>query len=149
VDEDAAVGPSCPPHLIASDPPSEEDTLIDQSDLIVRVHGNPDEEGRDLLLLISQLRNALLDLDVDSVESLSSSSSPDGAKGGGIVETLGIKLGAVAVKKAVEKIREWISRSGRSIEVTIDGDTVKLTGATASQQEQLLTAWLARHGPHS
>jgi hypothetical protein len=32
-----------------------------------------------------------------------------------------------------------------AVEVTIDGDTLKVTGATAEQQEQIINVWLARH----
>ncbi|MBN1174859.1 MAG: hypothetical protein JXA67_22055 [Micromonosporaceae bacterium] len=119
------------------------------TDLTVQVHANADDEQQDLLQLTRQLRTALLDLDVDAVDPLAPTAAPDGAKGGNMVATLGIKLGGVALKKAIDKIREWISRNGRSVEVTIDGDTIKLTGATAAQQEQLLHAWLVRHAPRS
>lgn len=119
------------------------------TDLIVQVHADADDERQDLLRLTHNLRKALLDLDVDAVESLAPTDVPDGAKGGGPVETLGVKLGVVALRKAIDKIREWISRNGRSIEVTIDGDTIKLTGGTAAQQEQLFDLWIARHAPRS
>jgi hypothetical protein len=50
---------------------------------------------------------------------------------------------------AVARIRDWVSRTGRTVEVTIDGDTIKVTGATAQQQETIINAWLARHAPSS
>jgi hypothetical protein len=31
------------------------------------------------------------------------------------------------------------------VEVSIDGDVLKLTGATSQQQEKIVDAWLARH----
>jgi hypothetical protein len=33
------------------------------------------------------------------------------------------------------------------VEVSIGGDTLKVTGATSQQQETIIDAWLARHVP--
>jgi hypothetical protein len=33
------------------------------------------------------------------------------------------------------------------VEVSIDGDALKVTGATSRQQEMIIDAWLARHAP--
>ncbi|WP_454197222.1 hypothetical protein [Nocardia sp. Marseille-Q1738] len=93
------------------------------------------------------LRGELLDLDIDAAELVDGGEIPDGAKSAsGVVATLGVKLGPAALKAVFAKIRDWLSRTERSVELTIDGDTIKLTGATAAQQEQLLAVWLARHG---
>lgn len=35
--------------------------------------------------------------------------------------------------------------SHRSIEITLDGDTLKIDNATQEQQQKLLELWLARH----
>jgi len=54
-------------------------------------------------------------------------------------------LGRAALAAMVAKVRDRVTRNGRKVEVTIDGDTVKVTGATAAQQEQIISVWLARH----
>jgi hypothetical protein len=44
-------------------------------------------------------------------------------------------------------VRGWSSRTGRTVEVTIGEDTLKLTGVTSQQQEKIIDGWLARHAP--
>lgn len=58
-------------------------------------------------------------------------------------------MGLAGLEAVLAKIRDWVTRNGRSVEVTIDGDTVKVTGATSQQQEQIINAWLARHAASS
>ena len=114
------------------------------AELTVAVLPADDEETADL---VRRLRSELLDLDVDAVEPVDTD-VPDGAKSGaGIGATLAVRLGATALKTLFGKLRDWVARTGRSVEVTIDGDTVKVTNPTAEQQEQLVNAWISRHAP--
>jgi len=121
--------------------------MVAGSDLIVRV--TPADDGdEETAGLARRLRAELLDLDVDAVEPVSGGVVPDGAKGlPSLAGTLAVRWGTAGLAAVLVKIRDWVTRNARSVEVTIDGDTVKVTGATAQQQEQLLNAWLARHGP--
>ena len=41
----------------------------------------------------------------------------------------------------------WASRTGRTVEVSIGGDVLKVTGVTSHQQGEIIDAWLARHAP--
>lgn len=94
-----------------------------------------------------RLRAELLDIDLAAVEPLTGTEPPDGTKG--ISATLGVlavRLGPTALKALIAKIRDWVSRNQRSVKVTIDGDSIELSHATAEQQELLLNIWLARHG---
>jgi len=129
------------------------DVMVDSSDLIVRV--GPDDNGQDddqgvVAALARRLRAELLDLDVERVEPLTEDTAPEGAKGlSSLTGALAVRLGVAGLKTMVERIRDWAARNGRSVEVTINGDTVKVTGATPQQQEVLINAWLARHAPSS
>jgi len=124
--------------------------MIDDADLLVRVNPASGDDAEDLPGLAHRLRVELLDLDVESVEPLPDGLAPDGAKGlPGLVDTLGIQLGTEALKTIVAKLRDWVSRNGRSIEVTIDGDSLILSRPTAAHQEQIINAWLAKHGPQA
>jgi hypothetical protein len=51
------------------------------------------------------------------------------------------------LRAVVAAVRGWVGRTGRTVEVSIDGDVLKLTGATSQQQEKIVDAWLARHAP--
>lgn len=46
-------------------------------------------------------------------------------------------------------VGNWASRTGRSVEVSLDGDTLRVGYATTAQQRELIDAWLSRHGPGS
>jgi hypothetical protein len=126
---------------------TEEDHVTEQASLIVQINRATGEDRRDLVRLSEQLRNALLDLDVASIGELPGSAGPEGGKGAGLVESLAVKLGVVMLTKAIDKIREWAGRNGRSVKVSIDGDSIELVGVTSEQQQMLLNVWLARHAP--
>jgi hypothetical protein len=113
-------------------------------DIVVRVTPDDPEEAA---ALTYRLRTELLDLDVESVEPATESDLPEGTKGVGLVGAVAVRLGKVALKSLVTKVRDWASRNNRAVEITIDGDTLKLTGATPEQQDRLLTVWLAKHAP--
>jgi len=53
------------------------------------------------------------------------------------------------LKAVLGKVRDWASRNGCCVEATIDGDTIKITGATPEQQEKIMNVWLARHASGS
>jgi hypothetical protein len=115
---------------------------------VVSVVAAADEEADELEQIARLLRDDLLEEDVESAEPLSQESAPELSKGLGIVAgSLAVRIAATtALRALVGRIRKWAARTERSVEITIDGDTLKLTGATEEQQEQLINVWLARHG---
>lgn len=102
------------------------------------------EEAPDLL---RRLRIELLDLGIEEVKIVADPPPPDGAKGlpGVNATSAMIYLGKIGLQAIVARLRQWVFRSGCSIEATIDGDTIKITGATPEQQDTVLNAWLQRH----
>lgn len=74
--------------------------------------------------------------------------SPGGAKGAGAVFGLiGRAVGGEALRTALAALVNWAGRSGRTVEVCLDGDTIKLGGASREQQDRIVEAWIARHAP--
>jgi hypothetical protein len=123
--------------------------VLRDPDLLIRVNDEPDDDAEQIAELVRRLRRELLELDVDSVETVSDDVLPEGAKGvSALAGMLGVRLASVGLKALVSRIREWAARSGRSVEVTIDGDTIKITGASGEQQERIMNVWLARHATH-
>ena len=51
------------------------------------------------------------------------------------------------LRAVVTTVGTWSSRTGRTVEVSIDGDVLKVTGVTSRQQGEIIDAWLARHAP--
>ena len=44
-----------------------------------------------------------------------------------------------------DRVADWACGSGRTVEVSLDGDTLKLGRVTREEQQELTRAWLARH----
>jgi len=87
-------------------------------------------------------------LDVDSVDHVADTSAPEGAKGlETIVGWLAVKLGKEGLRTVLGAVVDWATRTGHSIEVTCDGETLKVTGVSSAQQERIINDYLARHAP--
>jgi hypothetical protein len=115
-------------------------------EVTVRIIADLDEEDEDLARLATRLRSELRDLDVLDVVSRAPAKTPEDAKGlGAALGWLIIRIGRDPLRTVVTAVIEWALRSDRSVEVTLDGDTLKLGRATRDQQEQLVNAWLGRH----
>ena len=117
---------------------------VDQIFLQVQPNGNDDEEEIDTVT--RRLRIDLLDLDVDSVDPIAGLVQASGAKGiEPLVGGLAVRLGIEGVRTVIAAVAGWATRTGRTIEVTYDGETLKVSAATAAQQERIITDFLARH----
>ena len=108
-----------------------------------------DSDAEELADLGAELHAELLSLDEASVARLSAEAAPEGAKGlgdvaGWLVAQFETLNGLRAVLAAV---LGFASRRSRTVEVSIDGDVLKVTGVTSQQQGELIDAWLARHAP--
>jgi hypothetical protein len=122
--------------------------FMDDAELVlVRVLVDPDSDAEELADLTGGLRDELLVLDSVSVRWLDADAVPEGAKG------IGQGMGCLAtqfanmdgLKALLAALHSWSARSRRSVEISIDGDTLKLTSVTVQQQEEIIDAWLARH----
>jgi hypothetical protein len=108
-----------------------------------------DSDAEELADLAGQLHAELLGVDDASVGPLPAGAVPEGTKGfgdvaGWLLAQFETPDGLRAILAAVGL---WTSRTGRTVEVSIDGDPIKVTGATSQQRQQIIDAWLARHGP--
>jgi hypothetical protein len=118
-------------------------------ELVLQVLPVMDSDAEELADLAGKLRAELLSADVGSVALLSVEATTDGAKGAGAAAGwLTAQFGSLdGLRALLAAVRCWASRTGRSVEVSLGGDTLKLTAATAQQQEEIITTWLARHAP--
>lgn len=119
-----------------------------ETELLVHVQPSDADDEGDLLDLATDLRAELLDtLDVPDVRPLETDDVPADAKGvGAVVGWLSVKLGSLeSVRALTDVLRTWAGRRGRAVEITIDGDTLKLSSASAAEQQRIVDAWIARH----
>lgn len=120
--------------------------MADRAEVVLVVDGDGVDAG-ELGVLAGRLRDELLDLDVTSVEPVEPDSVPGHAKGlGALAGALAVKLGTLeGLRSVVAAVRGWAARTNRTVEVSIGGDQLKLTGVSSRQQEKIVDAWLARH----
>jgi hypothetical protein len=106
-----------------------------------------DGDLEELSALTARLRDELLELDVAGVDDLPAHDVPGDAKGvGAVAGWLVVQLGAAGGARALlEIVRQWVTRTHHDVEVTWGGDTLKVSGVSAAQQEKIIDAWLARH----
>jgi hypothetical protein len=123
---------------------------VDVDEMIMQVLPVADSDAEELADLAGQLHAELLSMDAASVGPLPAGAVLEGAKGldGTLIGWLLVQFGTPDGLRAVlAAVRGWSSRTGRTVEVSIDGDPLKVTGVTSQQQEKIIDAWLARHAP--
>ena len=121
--------------------------MADADRLILQVLPVADSDAEELADLAGGLCAELLADDAASVAPVAADAAPVGAKGlgtaaGWLVAQVGTLDG---LRAAVAAVRGWASRTGRTVEVSIGGDVLKVTGVTSQQQGEIIDAWLARH----
>jgi hypothetical protein len=122
-------------------------------ELTVVLEPDPDTDPEDRERLGRQLRDELRELDVDEVATVESAPAPPGAKSGAaasVTEWLVTLSGGGGVFVTVlGTIKAWLGgRAGtHKVTVTIDGDTLELSSATAAERAELLETFVRRHQP--
>ncbi|GAA2137379.1 hypothetical protein GCM10009760_17820 [Kitasatospora kazusensis] len=118
-------------------------------DVRVAVVPDSDEDAGEVAEWASRLLVELSGLDDASIDVDAGGDAPAGSKGlGSAAGALLARLVSFDVLRAMlTAVHEWATRAGRTVELSIDGDVLKLTGASREQQERVIQAWLARHAP--
>jgi hypothetical protein len=122
-----------------------------RGELTAVVDAGPGYDAEELADLAQGLRGELLELDVETVTAASAGAAPEGAKGPELLifGSLAIKLAALAsptLRSVIGTIEEWLGRApARSVKLSLDGDTLEVTGVSSDQQSALVEQWIARH----
>jgi hypothetical protein len=126
-------------------------TEPDTRRVLLRLEADDDADAEELDRLARRLRAELGELDVD-VLAVAAGELPEGAKAADPV-TIGSLVVAFSAAGGVfpglvETLREWLGRQAgkHRIKVTVDGDTVELERATVAERQQLIDAFVRRHG---
>lgn len=117
-------------------------------DVVLRVQPASDGDDAELADLTRRLRSRLLDLDVDAVDPVADTSPTEGAKGlETLVGWLAVRLGKEALRQVIAGVIEWATRTNHTVEISYQGDSLKVSGVTSAQQERLINDFLDRHAP--
>ena len=114
---------------------------------------DPGTEPEDSERLGRQLRNELRGLDVDEVIPVAAPEAPPGAKSGvaaSVTECLiTMSAGGGVFVTVVATVKDWLARraGAHKVRLTIDGDTLELSGTTPVERAELIDTFVRRHQP--
>lgn len=116
----------------------------------LRIETDPEADAEELAKLAVDLREQLLELDIESADPATAGSAPPGTRAGEIFVagalTVMLTLSSGLLTGLIETVKSWISLSGgRSVKLELDGDVLEVTGITRSEQRELIKAWIDRH----
>jgi hypothetical protein len=115
------------------------------------LEADPESDPEDRELAIRRLTRELSAFDIDVARPVDGPATPPGSKAadpvtiGAIVLAMSASGGVfVAV---VETVKDWLSRQAdrHRITLTVDGDTIELTRASAEERQALVEAFVRRH----
>jgi Effector Associated Constant Component 1 len=110
----------------------------------------PDADAAEIEQAASQLRDELLELDVEAVGVPAGEPAPPGSRGldAGALGTLLVAAGRGAIGPVVQAVQSWVARRAtRSVKLTIENDSLELTNVSPEDQRRLIESFLARHAP--
>jgi hypothetical protein len=94
-----------------------------------------------------RLRRVLLELDVESVTDATSGPAPEDSKGLELAEAgaLLVSLAPALLKPLADLLQRWLGdRATRTVKMTVDGDTIEVSGISAADESRLVDDWLRR-----
>ena len=123
-------------------------------ELSVEVQAGSDTDTEELAQLSGLLRAEFLDLDVDAVRQPVRGKAPEDAKGADLLAAGELMVGLVAspevLASIIDTVRSWLGRNrARSVKLTLDGDTLEVTGASSAEQQRLIDLWVTRHATNA
>jgi hypothetical protein len=118
--------------------------------LEVQVHVEEAADAEELEQATRFLRRQLLQLDVAAVDPVVAGAAPDGTRAAELV-VLGSLLVTLTkspevLKALIATIQSWLgSHQARTVEIAMHGDTLKVSGISSAQQQQLIALFVERH----
>jgi hypothetical protein len=123
-----------------------------QFELRVTLELDSDADAAEVEEQTLQVREELLELDVDDVRQAGAGVPPPGAKGveAALVGTLLMTAGREAVGAVAHLLIGWLSHGrGRSVKLQLGDDVLELSHASPEERRQVVNTFLARHAPPS
>lgn len=114
------------------------------------IETGPEADADELAALAVQLREQLLELDIESAEPATVGKAPPGTRAGEILVagalTVMLIRSSGLLTALVETVKSWVALSGgRSVKLEVDGDVLEVTGITRADQRELIQTWIDRH----
>lgn len=120
--------------------------------LRLRLHldAGADADGPEVERLTRLLQREILELDVDAVTPVAAGAPPPGTRAADAVALGGLFVTLVRspelLHAVVQAAQGWLGgRQGRSVEISIGGDTLKVGGLAPEEQRRLVELFVARH----
>ncbi|WP_327426295.1 hypothetical protein [Streptomyces sp. NBC_01236] len=114
------------------------------------LEGSADSDQEELDTVTLQLRERLLELDIDRAELNRSDGAPDGSKPGDVIAlgALAVTMAPFALRSVVRLLETWIGhRPVRTVSITIGEDSLELQAVSSGDQRKLIDAFITRQGP--
>jgi hypothetical protein len=122
-------------------------------EVLVVLEPDPGTDPEDSERLGRQLRNELRGLDVDEVIPVAAPAAPPGAKSGATASLtewlVTLSAGGGVFVSVIATIKDWLGRraGAHKVTLTIDGDTLELSGASPTERAELIETFVRRHQP--
>ena len=117
--------------------------------VLLKVDTGPEADDSMAAGIVRNLRQHILQLEVDDVEFVPRAGTPAGAKGAGFESTqLLVSIASVGgmLTKLIATLQSWLSYDQhRSVALEIAGDKLTIQGISSAEQKRLVDAWLRRH----
>jgi hypothetical protein len=120
-------------------------------DVRLELRTDPESDREEQELAIRRLRRELSEFDSGVVRPVAAPATPPGS---GAIDPVAIGAIVLALSASggvfvaiVETVKDWLGRQAarHRITLTIDGDSIELTRATAEERQALVEAFVRRH----
>lgn len=112
----------------------------------VKILGDYQDDPELLDIHTRRLRDELLELDVDSVESIGQTEAPKGSKGVGLAAVgemiLALSPLEYGISSIVGAVKSFSSRNQCNIRVDIGGNSLEMLGTSPEDQKRLIDAFI-------
>ncbi|AGL16389.1 hypothetical protein L083_2879 [Actinoplanes sp. N902-109] len=113
---------------------------------------DPDRDTASVEQATANLSDELLQSPYWQVGPRPGGAAPPGSRAADVALLGGLLVSLVEspalLELLVAQVRDWLRRDPvpRTVEMSIDGDTIVVSGVSAEDQRRLIESWLARHG---
>ncbi len=117
--------------------------------LVIHLEAGPEADEEELAASTRSLREQLLQLNVESVDPISSSIAPPGAKGDPVtLATLAVTLAPIALTELMRGVQTWLSRHERATVTVRSGkESIVIQGSPSTEQKRVIEAFIRSRTP--